>query len=353
MPKLLVVLSPEGDAAARDAAEHCAAIADRYDITVLATRDRRPAFEAAGAAFRAFRPSGIFGMGAAISTLRRTIERFGPDVVHVHGFAAASVALGTMPAAYAKRTIVTFHDPFRSGELPRRLVERKLPGYIGRARAVTATYTSLAESTQKRFGLPAVTVIPHGVDLPLADVPLDRPPARDGPLLGWRGALAADRAWEVAVDALAAARKRYPEARLAIAGDGRARQFVNAYVRTNGYAPYVTFLGAVDAAAFLANVDLVLVPISRDAQPHAPLEALVAGIPVVAANAGALAEAVGAMETGWLVDDDAESFADGIADAWLQIDAAFAGAARQRSVASERYGRAVVTAAYLRLYEAG
>jgi glycosyltransferase involved in cell wall biosynthesis len=195
-----------------------------------------------------------------------------------------------------------------------------------------------------------VHVIPHGVDVPVADAPLARPPARTGPILGWRGLLAADRAWEVAVDAFARTRERFPDARLLIAGDGRARQFVNAYVRTNGYAPYVTFLGAVEAGALFANVDILLVPISRDAQPHAPLEGLVWGVPIVAANGGALAAAVGEMQTGWLVDDDAVSFADGVSDAWSQIDAAFDGAAAQRPLARAKYARDVVTRAYLELY---
>lgn len=351
--KLLVLLSPEGDAAARDVAEHCARLGEGFEITVLATRERRGPFEALGARFVPFRPSGIFGMGASISTLRKAATKLDPDIIHVHGFPAASVSLGTFPSSLAKRTIVTFHDPMRDGELPKRLVERKLPGYLRRANTITATYASLAASLRRRFAFEddAIAVIPHGVDLPPGDAPLVRPPGRSGPILGWSGALAADRAWEVAVDALARTRERFPDARLLIAGDGRARQFVNAYVRTNGLAPYVTFLGAVEPQAIFANIDVLLVPISRDAQPQAPLEALVWGVPVVAANAGALAEAVGPMETGWLVDDTAVSFSEGAADAWSHIDTAFAGAAAQRTEARRLYNRDDVTQSYLALYE--
>jgi glycosyltransferase involved in cell wall biosynthesis len=351
--KLLVLLSPEGDAAARDVAENCARLGDAYEITVLATRERRRAFEALGVGFVPFRPSGIFGMGASISTLRKAATRLGPDVIHVHGFPAASVSLGTFPSSLAKRTIVTFHDPMREGELPKRLVERKLPGYLRRAKTITATYDSLAASLRRRFAFDddAIAVIPHGVDVPPGDAPLVRPTGRPGPILGWSGALAADRAWEVAVDALARTRERFPDARLLLAGDGRARQFVNAYVRTNGLAPYVTFLGAVEPQAIFTNIDVLLVPISRDAQPQALLEALVWGVPAVAANGGALAEAVGAMETGWLVDDDAVSFANGAEAAWSHIDTAFAGAAAQRATARERYDREHIVASYRKIYE--
>jgi glycosyltransferase involved in cell wall biosynthesis len=350
LPKLLVLLSPEGDAAARDVAEHCACIRDAYDITILGTRERRAMFE--GFAYKNFRPSGIFGMGVAISTLRRAVTQLDPAIIHINGFAAASVALGTFPASIASRSIVSFHDPLREGELPKKLVERKFSGYLRRANAITATYAPLGESIAKRFGLhpEVVHVIPHGVDVPLETAPLVRPPGRSGPVLGWRGALAADRAWEVAVDALAKTRETFPDAHLQIAGDGRARQFVNAYVRTNGYANFVTFLGAIDAESFFKTIDLLLVPISRDAQPQAMLEGLVRGVPVVAANGGALANAVGAMETGWLVDDDATSFAAGVSDAWSRIDAAWAGAAKQSASARERYDRRAVTDAYLERY---
>ncbi len=90
-------------------------------------------------------------------------------------------------------------------------------------------------------------------------------------------------------------------------------------------------------------------PVSRDAQPQAPLEALVWGIPAVAANVGALAEAIGPFPTGWLVDDDAEGFRLGIEDAWSKIDEAWAGAAAQRPDAAA-FGLGRVTAAYRALY---
>ncbi|GAC1494087.1 MAG: hypothetical protein NVS1B2_10140 [Vulcanimicrobiaceae bacterium] len=135
-----------------------------------------------------------------------------------------------------------------------------------------------------------------------------------------------------------------------IGAGGRAHQFVQAYVRQNGLAKVVNFRGDVSAVQLFANVDLLIVPVSRDAQPQAPLEALVAGVPVVAANVGALAEALGPVETGWLVPDDKEGFADGIALAWQSIDDAWAGAARQRDAARSRYAREVVVEAYVAAY---
>jgi len=353
MTKLLMLVSVQGDAMARDALELCSALHDRYDILALVPRDQLRRFTEAGIATKVWRPSGFIGMGLAVSRLRGVVTKFSPDIVHAHGFPAIAVALGTFPASLAARTIGTFHDPQRDNELPRKLVERKLPTYVTRAHALYATYAPLARGLETRLRLEAgsVDVIPHGVALPLnGGAELVRPAGRAGPIVGWRGVLSADRSWETAIDAFGRIRSRFSTARMEIAGGGRARQFVQAYVRQNGLASVVNFRGDGPASDLFANVDVLVVPISRDAQPQAPLEALVAGVPVVAANRGALADAIGPLETGWLVPDDADGFAEGIALAWEAIDGAWTGAARQRDAARERYARDVVVAAYERAY---
>ena len=355
MTKLLMTHSVQGEAMARDVLELCVALRDRYEIHALVPPDRRRAYADAGIATTLWRPSGFIGMGMAVRRLRDVVTRFAPDVVHAHGFPAIAVALGTFPASLAAKTIGTFHDPQRDNELPQKLVERKLPGYLRRARGLTATYAPLARVLEERLTLDdgSIAIVPHGVALPLdAGAPLVRPAGRPGPIVGWRGVLSADRSWETAIDAFAKIRARFPDARMEISGGGRARQFVQAYVRQNKLASVVNFRGDTPAADLFATVDLLVVPISRDAQPQAPLEALVAGVPVVAANAGALADALGACETGWLVPDDADGVAEGIAAAWASIDGAWAGAARQREAARDRYARDVVVAAYAAAYDA-
>jgi glycosyltransferase involved in cell wall biosynthesis len=155
----------------------------------------------------------------------------------------------------------------------------------------------------------------------------------------------------VLIDAFALVRERLPDARLELVGSGRARQFIAAYVRQKKLADVVDFRGEVPSGELFATIDLLAVPISRDSMPHAPLEALVAGVPVVAANLGALADIFAAQPTAWLVPDDPEGFRDGICDAWSRIGAAWTGAAAQREPARAKYGRDAVAAAYESLYE--
>ena len=351
--KLLLLVSPRGDAMVRDALELAIAMRDEFEILVLASADVKRRFTDAGLACQVWRPGGFIGMGIAVSRLRRIVSKFQPDLIHTHGFPACAVALGTFPASLCGKTISTFHDPQRDKELPQKLVDLKLPGYVRRAGHLTATYPSLARALEKRLALDpgAIEVVPHGVAVPLdGGAPLERPRTRLGPIVGWRGYLSADRSWETAIDAFAKLRETFPDARMEIAGAGRARNFVVAHARHANLSNVVNFRGDVPAAELFANIDVLAVPMSNDAQPQAPLEALVAGIPVVAALATALRDAIEPLPTGWLVPDDVPGFVEGISEAWRSIDEAWAGAAAQRATARERYGRDVVGARYREVY---
>jgi glycosyltransferase involved in cell wall biosynthesis len=354
MSKILVLVSPDGDAMMREVYELVLALRERHEVLVLASGPERERYERAGIAYKSFRPASIYGMATSISRLRKTVTSFEPDVIHAHGFPSVAVALGTVPARLAARTVATFHDPQRDRELPQKLVERKLPGYLLRAGALTVAYPTLVERLRDRGLIEATDaphMIPHGVSVVPTDAPLARPPARPGPIVGWSGRLAADRSWETAIDGFALVRETFPDARLEIAGTGRARQFIAAYVREKNLAASVTFRGDISPRELFATIDLLAVPKSRDAMPHAPLEALVAGVPIVASNAGALVDVLGDQDGAWLVPDDGEGFRDGIVDAWSRIDAAWDAAARGRDAARARYAREVVAARYESLYE--
>ena len=352
--KVLMLVSPQGEAMARDVQQTCIGLGDGYEIEVLCAGAWKPLFAPLGVPWHTWEPLGIVRMALALRTLRDLVERFQPDVVHVHGFAAAAAALGTFPLSYASRTIVSFHDPLREREIPRKMLERRFPQYIARAARLTAAYPALAGALERRFALGegAIEVIPHSVVAPGSEsVELGRPPGRPGPLLGWFGKLAgAERAWRTAIGALALVRDDLPEARLAIGGTGPARQFVTAEARFAKVTGAVELRGDVSPAAMFAGVDVLLVPASRNAEPQPLLEALVWGVPVIAGNVGALADILGQFQTGWLVPDDPEGFAEGIRAAWPQMDAAWSGAMAQRGGARRRYDRDVVVARTSELY---
>jgi len=349
---LLVLVSPDGDAMRREAFELAVTFAPERRVLVLCPKADLALYRAAGIPARKWRPAGYFGMTNSVKELRRSVERHAPALVHAHGFPAIALALGTFPRPLARRTVVTFHEPQRAKELPRKLVDTRFAAYLSRAGAAIVTYPTLAASLGKRLGLPPETfaVIPHGVEEP-DPAPLRRPEGRPGPIVGWFGSLAADRSWEIAIDGFGEIADRFPDARLHLAGTGLARQFVRAHVRQSKHANRVVFRGNVPQPELFASIDALVVPLSGDAQPVAPLAALLAGVPVIATDRGALTDALRDARTGWLVDDDPAGFALGIATAWGEIDAAWDAAAADRSRAVATYGRPAVARAYAAVYD--
>lgn len=102
------------------------------------------------------------------------------------------------------------------------------------------------------------------------------------------------KAIDVAIDALAALPPRY---RLVVAGDGPARATLERHARDRGVVDRVAFRGWLDADArdrLLAEADVLAVPSAPtpdgrvEGTPLAALEALAAGVPLVASAIGGL-----------------------------------------------------------------
>ncbi len=111
------------------------------------------------------------------------------------------------------------------------------------------------------------------------------------------------------------AMKRLPETiRLTVAGEGEMEPEYRAFVKESGLEGRVEFPGYVDdIGSVLSDVDILAVPSALEATPYVILEALSAGIPVVASDVFGIPELVKDGETGLLVEaGDSEGFASSI-----------------------------------------
>ena len=94
----------------------------------------------------------------------------------------------------------------------------------------------------------------------------------------------------------------YPDAEFVIAGDGTCRPALEAQARELGIASRVTFLGhRDDVPELLSTMDLFVLPSRSEAFPNSIMEAMAAGLPVVASAVGGIPELVIEGQTGHLV----------------------------------------------------
>ena len=121
----------------------------------------------------------------------------------------------------------------------------------------------------------------------------------DQPVVVYLGALSSEKDPLLAIDVMG----EVPDAQLVVAGSGPLGQ--QAAARAAAVAPErIRVVGAVrEPASLLAAADALILPSRTEGIPAVAIEAGLAGLPVVAARVGGLAEVVVDGETGVLVDE--------------------------------------------------
>jgi glycosyltransferase involved in cell wall biosynthesis len=233
--------------------------------------------------------------------LYRLFRRLRPDVVHLNSSKAG--ILGRLAARLARVPVCVFtaHGwAFKAGH------GRAAHAYLWADRLVeplTSTVVCVSE-TELRAGLEAGTcrvgrsvVIPNAVEPGPA---VERPP-RDRPVeIVSVGRLAEPKDFATLVAALAGLPRG--AARLLVLGDGPLRARLAAEVRALGLDDAVELAGEVDdVRARLERADVFALSSRSEGMPLSVLEAMAAGLPVVASDVGGVHEVVVEGETGRLV----------------------------------------------------
>jgi glycosyltransferase involved in cell wall biosynthesis len=114
---------------------------------------------------------------------------------------------------------------------------------------------------------------------------------------------------EYLLRAAALLRHEFPALRVEIAGAGPHYDKLKAVATETGLSQRVAFLGWIDdLAGLLPRWDVFVMPSREEGFGIAALDAMAAGLPVVASDVGGIPELVEDGKTGWLVppgDDDA------------------------------------------------
>lgn len=153
-----------------------------------------------------------------------------------------------------------------------------------------------------------IVVIPNGI--------CQSPPAQDarprlrrelgmaagGSLVLTVGRLVPQKGHTYLLQAIPAVLARCPETVFALVGDGVSRPALEVEAQRLGIERQVRFLGTrADVADWMATADVFVLPSVSEGLPMALLEAMAAGLAVVAANVGGVAEVIEDGRTGLLV----------------------------------------------------
>jgi glycosyltransferase involved in cell wall biosynthesis len=266
-------------------------------------------------------PPGIRHVAVAASIARRARR---VDVV----YATSMVGRASVGAALARRPLVAkitsdsaFERARRRGLVAGATAEFQAGGggmgatalrlvrdwSVRRAAAVICPSAFIAQlAAAWRGSDQGITVVPNPAPDPGDAVGVELPVPR--PALVFAGRLTAAKNLGVALETIA----RLPAVSLVVVGDGEERSSLEEGASRTGVADRTLFLGArprAEVLGLLASADLVVLPSAWENFPHAAVEALAMGTPVVATRVGGVPEIVHDGENGLLVEPgDAAAF---------------------------------------------
>lgn len=164
----------------------------------------------------------------------------------------------------------------------------------------------------------AVVALPNGIDCrPFDGVPTVRS-IPDTPIkLIYIGRIAREKGLYETLQAVRLAHELGVDARLVVAGSGTEEPRLKRYAQALGISPRVTYAGpvfGVDKVKLLAGADVMVLASYSEGLPYALLEAMAAGIPVIATAVGAIPDVVADGTHGFLVPPhDGKAIAEALA----------------------------------------
>jgi L-malate glycosyltransferase len=159
---------------------------------------------------------------------------------------------------------------------------------------------------------------------------------------------------DVLIEAAAQVLARVPDATFDIVGGGPLLDSLREMTRQRGVARAFTFFGHQDdVAGRLAEADIFTLPSRSEAMPNALLEAMAAGLPVVASAVGGIRQIVADGRTGLLVPpDDPAALASRLLELMQETALAAALGAAARVEVAARYSFEAMVAAFEAVYVA-
>ncbi len=233
----------------------------------------------------------------SVPRLRTLLKGRQFDIIEIYGL-RLNILGRRVARAYHQRVVITAQrsvDDWRRWWHVRtdRHTSRWVTLYVANSRAAASRLVS-----RERFQPTKIRVIENGVDpAPFADAAKragERDPGRARlAIITCVANLRPAKAHHVLVEAFALVAQDDPNARLRLVGDGMLRESVEQQVRLLKLDSVVEMMGQrLDIPAILADSDIFVLSSAWEGMPGSVLEAMAAGLPVVATAVGGIPEVV-------------------------------------------------------------
>ncbi len=233
----------------------------------------------------------------------RAIKKFKPDIIHAHSSKAGIIARFWSAVLNVKPIIFTAHGwVFTEG---RKFWIRWLLAQIERIAAITTTKIICVSEHDRELAIKfkvaspeKLIVIHNGVDISLFQNIVKSQPRNNKPVITFVGRLAPPKDLFFLIDVA----ERINNAVFWIVGDGELREKVKRYISKKGLIDRVVlFWERCDIPEILSQTDIFVLPSRWEGLPLAIIEAMMAGLPVVASNVGGISELIEDGVNGFLI----------------------------------------------------
>ncbi|MDQ6664139.1 MAG: glycosyltransferase [Acidobacteriota bacterium] len=293
-----------------------------------------------------------------IARFSKVLSEFRPRIVHTHNY----VLRYTYAPALWHRIPVQVHTVHNVAQKEVDRVGRALQRVAFRGGVVpVAIAQEVADTIRRVYGVAEGALIPNGI--PVRDYracPRRREQWREREGFGGGdllclcvGRLAAQKDHATLLRAFASGAAGNPRARLLLAGEGPLRSEIEKQIATLGLEGRVSLLGRrSDIPEILSAVDLFVLASRWEGNPLSVMEAMSAGLPVIATSVGGVPELVRDGISGLLVPPgEPKLLAAAIGRLLDDADARASMGRIAARLAEENFDVRVMARAYERLYE--
>ena len=257
-----------------------------------------------------------------VPELKSLVARRDPDIIVTHN--VKSHFLARLCRLHRNRPWVAFHHGYTTMDLKNRAYNELDRWSLAAADRVVAVCGPFARQLQER-GIPAERIVVQhnsiGSEPPVRAKDIHE--VREGLAMGEGerllvaiGRLSREKGHIDLISAFAKVRAMHPEvrAKLAIVGEGPERSALESAIRVRGLGNDVRLMGhRNDVRPYYAAADLFVLPSRSEGSPYVLLEAMRAGVPIVATAVGGVPEILMHEQTALLVaPQDSESLAAAI-----------------------------------------